>query len=141
MASAAGTAAGVRISPGAEGGRRRFAIVGFRRGAGDLNQTLFVQRFLGGDVAVVVAVPFGKFFDVLAAFAPFVEGDLAVFVGVQFLEPGGQFLGQLASTKDNRARVEILFLDDDGGDAGLISLATPALHAGEGIGLVFVEAN
>ena len=41
------------------------------------------RDFLGGDEAVVVAVPFLELFDVLAGMPPFMEGDLPVAVGVE----------------------------------------------------------
>ncbi len=101
------------------------------------------QDFLGGQQAVVIAVPGLEFLKFLAPLAPFVEGDLAVLVGVEVGEPLGQLLGKLAGAEDDGPLVQRILIDNDGdGVGGLVQVAAAAcLETGDEIGLEFVEAE
>ncbi len=105
-------------------------------------EPLFILGFLGSDEAVVIAVPFAEFLDVEPAFAPFVQGDLAILINVELHEPIGQVLGQLAGAEDRGPNVEVFLLEDDGDWINLlIGAAAPVLHAGREEGLVFIQVD
>src|SRR5262249_20096342 len=139
-AAAAAVGAAGRIGAGVGGGRVD----------GDAVNVVFaldhVHDLGDGDEAIAVAVVLLEFVHRLAGRAPFEEADLAVAVGIDLLEPGGQLLGELAGAVDDGLGLVLVVVFRGGGGRGVVhaeagSLAHTLGHGGPEVGLELVEVD